>query len=216
MRTLTALLLLFFLAIDSSGQTRYEKGYFIDNDNQRIDCLIQKKDWKNNPSEFSYKLDDSSAPAEGDITSVKEFGLPGNFKFIRADVKIDHSNTLAISSIGDENPNWGQELLFLKVLLEGRAKLYSVDNKYGKKFFYSVADSAINQLVYKRFFVGSSLAENNSFKDQLLMDLSCPNAGMESVEHITYTTEDLEKYFHSYNRCMGGESFEVHRKDKEK
>jgi hypothetical protein len=131
-------------------------------------------------------------------------------------VKIDHSNTLAISSIGDENPNWAQETLFLKVLLEGRAKLYRVDNKYGKKFFYAVADSPISQLVYKRFFVGSSLAENNGFKDQLLMDLTCPNAGMESVEHITYTTEDLERYFHSYNKCMGSESFEVQKKDRKK
>ena len=88
MRTLTALLLLFFFVAESFGQ-KYEKGYFVNNDNERIECLMKKKDWKINPTEFSYKLDESAAPLEGDVNSVKEFGMANSCKFINADVKID-------------------------------------------------------------------------------------------------------------------------------
>lgn len=200
MRTLAALLLLFFFVSQSYGQ--FEKGYLITKDNKRTECLIKKKDLKINPTEFSYKLDNSSAIEVGDITSVIEFGIPGSCKFIKADVKIDRSSTLATALIGNEHPDWSQEQLFLKVIVEGKANLYAYDGKTGKKFFYSVIDkdSAINQLVYKRFFIGSSVAENNSFKNQLLTDLNCPNVKLEDVEDLTYTTEDLGQYFESYNK----------------
>jgi hypothetical protein len=51
--------------------------------------------------------------------------------------------------------------------------------------------------------VGSKVAENNSFKDQLLTDLNCPNSKLEEVEDIAYTTEDLTNYFNLYNNCWG-------------
>lgn len=199
---------------ESFGQIKYEKGYFINLTNERTECLIKNKDWKNNPTEFSYKLEKSSLSEEGNINTIKEFGIYNFSKFVSTDVKIDRSISLATELIGNENPLWRQETLFLKVLLDGKAKLYSYDSNNGRKFFYSVADSSINQLIYKRFRINflakntfgeqlSPIAENNTYKDQLLMDLNCPNATLESVENITYRTEDLEKYFQSYNSCMG-------------
>ena len=118
---------------------------------------------------------------------------------------------MATSSIGDENPDWGQEKLFLKVLLEGKAKLYCYDGRNGRKFFYSVNDTPINQLVYKRFIISSSIAENNSYKDQLLMDLNCPNSGLPGLENITYTAEDLVEYFKAFNTCMGDMTIEMNK-----
>ena len=215
MRLLTAFFLFFTFVNASFGQIKYENGYFINNDNKRIECLIKNKDWKNNPTEFSYKLLDSSASEDGNLSFIKEFGIYNFSKYINADVKIDRSKLQATELIGNENPLWSQEKLFLKVLLEGRANLYCYDDGNGRRFFYSVNDTTtIQQLVYKKFrvnFLGkntygeqlSPIAENNTYKDQLLMDLSCPNSILESVEVLNYKTDDLVKYFIDFNKCMG-------------
>lgn len=225
MRTLTALLILFLIVNESFGQIRYEKGYFINRANVRTECLIRNRDWKNNPTEFRYKLEDSNIVENGNINSIKEFGIYNFSKFVSADVKIDRSKLQATELIGNENPLWRQEQLFLKVLLEGKANLYCFDDSNGRRFFYSVKDTAISQLVYKKFRVNflakntfgeqlSPIAENNTYKDQLLLDLNCPDATLESVEDVTYRTDDLEKYFRSYNQCMGDTIIEKKKKSK--
>ena len=209
MRTLTAFLLLFLIATTSFGQLKYEKGYFINNDNQRIECLIKNMDWKNNPNHFSYKLDNSAASLKGDLNSSKEFGIYNVYKFVKADVKIDHSKTQAHSLSDNPEPLWWQEKLFLKVLVEGKAKLYCYESSNGKKFFYAVSDSAIKQLIHKEFLVGPVIAENNSFRDQLLMELRLPNTGVKNVDSISYTSESLIKYFKSYNGFKDDTSIEL-------
>ena len=42
------------------SQISFENGYFIDNNNQKINCLIKNLDWEKNPTEFKYKLSESS------------------------------------------------------------------------------------------------------------------------------------------------------------
>ena len=225
MRTLMTLVLLFLIVTASFGQIKYEKGYLITSQGERVECLIKNKDWKNNPSEFNYKLSDSSTPQEGNLTSVKEFGIYNYSKFIGADVEIDRSSAQATGLVGNAEPLWSQERLFLRVLLDGKAKLYSYDNSGGRKFFYSMTDTAIYQLVYKKFRINflakntmgqelSPIAENSTYKDQLLENLKCSTGKLESVDNLTYITEDLERYFRSYNRCMGDTINEMNKQTK--
>ena len=52
------ILVLAFITISclqSYSQIIFENGYFIDESNNRIECLIKNIDWKNNPTEFEYK-----------------------------------------------------------------------------------------------------------------------------------------------------------------
>ena len=70
-------LFLLLMVVCSYGQIRFEKGYFITNENQRTECLIKNVDWKNNPHEFLYKLKDRKETQKGTIQSVKEFGIYG-------------------------------------------------------------------------------------------------------------------------------------------
>ena len=220
MRTLAVLLLVFLFVNESFGQIKYEKGYFVNTQGERIECLIKNRDWKNNPSKFIYKLNDSSKPEDGNIHSVKEFGIYNYSKFVGADVEIDRSNIQENGLAGKPELLWSQEKLFLRVLVEGTAKLYSYDNSSGRKFFYSVSDTAIDQLIYKKFNINfastntigqglSPMAEISTYKNQLLMDLKCPKGKLESVDNLTYTTEDIERYFRSYNKCMGDTSPEM-------
>lgn len=215
MRTVTALLILFFIVTESFGQVKFEKGYIINNDNKRIECLIKNRDWKYNPTEFSYKLKASGTPETGDITSVKEFGIYNYYKFVGADVKIDRSANPKMTITTDKDPIWKQEKLFLKVLLEGKAKLYSYDSNNGIRFFYSVDGNPISQLVYKEYKVDMSLVKNTSYWQQLWKDLQYNESSMDVVKNIDYNSKDLEAYFKSYNISFGDSKTEISHKARE-
>ena len=209
MRTLTTFLILFLIVTESFGQMKYEKGYFINNDNQKSECMIKNRNWKNNPTEFSYKLNNSGEAKNGDLTSVKEFGIYNSFKFVGADVKIDRSVNPKTTITTEKDPIWKQEKLFLKVLVDGKAKLYSYVDQNLERFFYSVGDGAISQLVYKEYKSGLNLVKNTSFRQQIWNDLKFTDSSMDLVKNMNYTSKDLEQYFKSYNSSFGGPVNEI-------
>ena len=165
------LLLNLLPVIISFGQIEFEKGHFIDLNNQRIDCLIKNHEWKNNPKEFSYKLPGSDVSKEMQVTDVKEFEIEGYAKYVSVDVKIDRSTDDLSRLYYNRNPEWSNERLFLKVLINGKASLYFYGEENLKRFFYRVTDS-ISQLVYKKFLAENKESKtNNTFLQQLWMDV---------------------------------------------
>lgn len=95
-----------FLVIKAYSQIEFEKGYFINLENERIECLIKNKDWKNNPIEFEYKLSETGNYKKEGVTTVKEFGIDNISKYIGREVQIDRSseNIQALSSTRE--PEW--------------------------------------------------------------------------------------------------------------
>lgn len=88
-------LLLIFTAIfslNSYSQINFEKGYFINNSNQRIECKIRNIDSKKNPTQFEYRLTDEGDSKMGNIVTVREFGIYNEAKYSAALVKIDRSS----------------------------------------------------------------------------------------------------------------------------
>jgi hypothetical protein len=208
-------LLLTFLALStfsSFGQVLFEKGYFIDNENNRIECLIKNYDWKNNPKEFEFKTDKSDEIQKAGISSVKEFGISGFSKYVRANVKIDRSTT-DISRLSNSNdPEWSEELLLLKVIVEGKASLYHYEEKSLSRFFYSVVDSVIQQLIYKEYLTeDNTVGVINKFRQQLWIDVRCGKNDQAGYDRIYYEKKSLEKYFINYNMCIN-EEYKVYKK----
>jgi hypothetical protein len=202
------LVLLLFVVFKTFGQITFEKGYIITNDNKKIDCLIKNLDWRNNPTEFSYKLAETDSVRLGTLKTIKGFGVDGYSSYVRALTQIDRSSNLTEKLSKDKNPNWTKETLFLKVLVSGSAKLYQYNYSELEKYFYSKSDTAISQLVYKKYVEVQDgqdigIAENNKFRGQLWSYVKCPTANMNSVKDIKYTQIDLEKYFKNYNKCVG-------------
>jgi len=202
---------LFFSATLSYGQISYEKGYFLDNKNQITDCFIKNDDWNNNPDKFYFRQIDSDIPREANIEYVKEFCIDGVSKYIRANILIDRSSNDPNKLTSDKNPLWSQEQLFLKVLVEGKASLYYYRDGTVERFFYSVSDTAIYQLINKKYLIfnyvylqdESTYAENNKFRQQLWIDVRCPGINMNSMENISYSQGDLTRYFIGYNSDFG-------------
>ena len=117
-------LLIILFSYSSYSQIVFEKGYFINNSNEKMECFIKNIDWRNNPTEFTYKTSEVSTQKNIGIESVKEFGLYNFSKYVRKTVEIDKSLESLDRLAHEKNPVFIEQELFLKVLVEGQANLY--------------------------------------------------------------------------------------------
>lgn len=190
------------------SQISFEKGYYIDNDEQKIECLIKNSDWRSNPTEFEYKLSENSEQKKATIELVKEFGIYNYSKFLRTNVNIDRSSKNFDDLSILRNPVFKEETLFLKILIDGKASLYQyIDGNLIRFFFSNDYSNNIEQLVFKNYKVSSDLiGENNMFRQQLLNDLKCQNIKDKDIKKAKYDKDDLSKFFTQYNECDNSES----------
>lgn len=188
------------------GQYRFEKGYFIDNDGQRTECLLRNVGWPYNPSFFEYKLADNEPVSRKESKDVKEFGIPGTIRFVSARVNIDRS-----TDAPDDNsmsntfePEWKEEQLFLKVLEEGDVSLLVYEENGFTRFFYQVKSSPIQQLIHKRYRQPGETyhSYNRNYLNQLLVHVNCKKLPIERLENIGYTAFALRKWFRQHNLCI--------------
>lgn len=208
-------LLTIILSFNCHSQISFEKGYYIDNTNQRVDCLIKNIDWKNNPIEFEYKLSEVSETKEMTIKSIKEFGIDKVSKYIRATLKIDRSSEILDNLSNNKNPIFKEEELFLEVLIEGKANLYLFRDGDLERYFYSKENSAIEQLIFKSYKISNNkIGKNNRFKNQLWNNLKCPDFKKSKFEYLDYQKNDLVDFFVEYNKCKGGKITNYEEKQK--
>ena len=201
---ITILSLLLFL--NSFSQTKYESAYIITNNGEKIEGLILNEDWRVNPREINFKSSQDEPAQTMGIGSVEEFGINGEVKYQRATVRIDKSSELLKTLTDERSLDFQEEQLFLKVLIDGKASLYSFEGVDFKKFFYRVGDSDIEQLVFKTYLTtGTRIGENNQYKQQLLNSLQCADISSREIEHLKYTSEELIRVFKKYNKCEGGQ-----------
>lgn len=193
------------------AQIIFEKGYFIDNNDQKISCQIRNKEWKNNPVVFEYKTDDNLTVKTGSLESVKEFGVGTTIRFVRCTVDMDRSSDRVEKLTEEREPEFQEETLFLRILVDGKASLYHFEDGSLNRFFYQLDGSNILQLVYKRYFVSPTEAGvNNRYRQQLSNELKC---GKElKVENLEYQKNPLVKFFIKYNECKKSEFTSYYKK----
>lgn len=199
------LFLLLVLGINGYSQISFEKGYYINDANQRIDCLIKNMDWINTPTQFEYKLSEHGETKIGTMAYTKEFGVGNTLKYIRSSVNIDRSSESVNELSTNRNPIFKEETLFLKLLVEGEANLYQYDDGNLRRFFYNKENTDIEQLVYKSYKTEEQIIhKNNSFKNQLRKDLKCPTIGYEKLKNLEYNKNNLVDFFIEFNKCSSG------------
>jgi len=215
MKTQLLLLLTTILSLNCYSQISFEKGYYINNSNEKVDCLIKNIDWMNNPTGFEYKLTENSDSQKATIKTVKEFGIYNTSKYGRYLVKIDKSSN-AISKMSNVKEGiFEEEELFLKVLIEGKANLYSFEDESLIRYFYSKDNTKIEQLIYKQYLdLENKIATNNRYKQQLWNDLKCTTFRMNKVENLEYKKNELISFFIEYNKCNNQEYINFEEKQK--
>lgn len=202
-----SILLFFILSIPTlniKAQEKYEKGYFIDTTGNKTVCFIKNKDWKNNPSKFQYKIDETSEPMSMDNNLISEFGVYGYPRYLCRIVKMDRSSNKIEELTQERNPKWFIERLFLKEIVKGNASLYYYEDESLIRFFYSISDTNIDQLIYKPYIQDNAINYNESFKQQLINNVNCNNTDNSKIINLRYTINSLTNYFQHYNVCMGG------------
>ena len=197
-------IIILFLGLNSIAQTKFEKGYYIDNSNKKVECFIKNIDWLNNPIKVTYKLKINSKQKDFSIKNVKEFGIYNASKYIRASVDIDRSSKFLKELTRFKEPNLKEEELFLKVLVEGMANLYSYTDGDGNlvRFFFNKNDSKIKQLIFKKYRkTDNRIARNNKYKQQLWSSLKCNQISFNSFKNLDYNEKDLIHFFKNFYNC---------------
>jgi hypothetical protein len=213
-------LIVFFFCLISShsifSQIKYEKGYFIDNNDQRTECLIRNVDWDNDPSEFDYKLNSGENSKTVKIADAKEFGVYNFSTYVRAKVKRDISMVKGDKFSRSRAPEWKEEVLFLKVLIRGDATLLTCKKSNTEYFFFTVGNAPVEQLIYKQYIIPKteSVGFNRDFVAQLNTHVKCGDYASSNLANLSYKSGDLKKYFHKYNACKGSPSIDTETKIK--
>lgn len=188
-----------------SGQTRFEKGFFITNSGTKTACLIRNTDWVYNPTSFDYKIGEGDKIQTAVLADVQEFLVEGKCKYIRAAVKMDRSSDALIDNEISTNmaPEWKDETVWLKVLIEGSATLFSYQENGLTRFFYSVNNSPATALIYKRYQQQGveSFQYNRNYINQLLVEVNCLQSPVQTIENVEYDAKSLAKWFRRDNEC---------------
>ncbi|WP_172665841.1 outer membrane beta-barrel protein [Flammeovirga sp. OC4] len=181
------------------AQINFEKGYIINNDNERLECFIKNLEWAQSPRKIEYRLSQDSKAKSGSLEDIKAFGIEGEFKYIKETVQIDHSSNNLANLKEERGPLFKEETVFLKVILEGKASLYQYKDMELLRFFLHLDGKEIEPLVYKRYRSKNKIAYNSYFKQQLYLNLRTNNITIADVENIDYSLKKIKPVIQKFN-----------------
>ncbi len=191
-------LALFFLLLSSSifAQVNFEKGYYIDKDDNKIECYIKNLDWNTAPDEIFFKLDLDNGANKISTSSINEFQVYNTDQYYKR---------LIVEELEFNNNNVARGLLF-KVLLEGEASIYEISREK-KQFFYGKKGKKVKPLSHKKSVDNKSrIKEDNSFRRALFDELKCSSSlNLQEFRSLKYNANDLVEIFEIYNLCLNKE-----------
>jgi len=198
--------ILFFLySLSSFAQNTFENGYFINDNDVKVDCLIKNMDWKDNPEEFYYKIDSTTVARLATIAEIKEFGINNISVYSRQEVLIDKSSSNINKLSTQRKAVFERDTVFLKTLISGKASLFSYQKNNLIRYFYSTNELMLSQLIYKKFLdlLQNKVGENTRYQQQLWSSMLCSAITKRTIKNVTYNNNDLIKFFKTYNKCTG-------------
>lgn len=197
-------LLFLLIGVTCTAQNSFKEGYFIDNNNQQIDCLIKDIGWKDNPTKFKYKLSSEATIESASIDSIKKFVITDISYYQRFDVEIDRSSKDISQMTKIKQPIFQKEQLFLERIVSGTVNLYKYRDGDLIRFFYEKEDVKIEQLIFKVYKenYNEPIRRNERFKQQIWESLKCQNISIKDIGDIDYKEQELSKLFIKYNYCI--------------
>ncbi len=211
-------LLTLLLCVSGSSafaQITYDPAYFVKNDTDTVRCLIRNLDWRNSPTDFEYKLTESSEVMIAVVDEVSEFGFVGGNKYVRYRGNIN---------LFDQNPAYyttSKEMdlapmsVFLKVLLEGKASLWIYENSGQYQYVMKLQGQEPELLLYKVYMDNKAMREVHTYRKQLYRGLFSEQLVQRDYYGVDYERNDFIRLFEKYNKLNGGASV-AYQKEKRK
>lgn len=189
----------------SFGQISYERGYYISLAGDTVNGLIRSDGWRSNPYGFRYKINEDAEIKMISPFTCKEVGFEDGQRFINATVSIDQSAKNNIVNSSSE-PDFSDEIVFLKVLIEGKGSLYKYEYKENVLYFYSYEGGEKKQLIYKKYEVAqNTFGANDQYKQQLWMNFRYPESTIKEFDLLHYTQRDLVNVFKKFNESQSAD-----------
>jgi hypothetical protein len=196
-------LLICISCLSGYAQVKFDSGYFVANDGRKTVCLIKNYDWKYNPTEFLYKQSENADAQKATITDVREFGVFNFSRYERYDVDIDTSTDQLEGVTTNAAPEFKRQTVFLKVLVQGKASLYTWWAENLIRYFIKTDTGSAKQLIHKTYYGSAeqtSLLENNLFRNQLVASLAAPDLSQKDFADLSYNDKSLTRIFERYNK----------------
>ncbi|RZJ68592.1 MAG: hypothetical protein EOO45_14680 [Flavobacterium sp.] len=204
MKKITLFVALFLISVAYSQDK--VSGYYINMAGQRTDGFFKDAYFEDETTlRFSTSTDGKFDKLE--TANVKEYGIGNDYKFVKETIQMDMSGSDG-SQLGlNKEPNFETKTVFLNVLTEGDASLYSRYVNGVNKLFYKIDSKqiTIRQLVYKKYRVANfATAENNQYRQQLYADLMCGKTyEINKYVNVSYNKKDIIPLIKAYNDCKG-------------
>ncbi|MBK5279396.1 MAG: hypothetical protein JJE09_11100 [Bacteroidia bacterium] len=206
MKCLTAIAAIMLCSFFAHGQPSiFEKGYFIDTSGGKTDCFIKLEDW-NAQRGIHYRVNKKDSARIKEINWIKEFGVKDKLKYIKVKANIDISGDAEDLLSYEQNPEWHEEELFLRVLVEGKINLYAFEVKGSKRYFFNENGTPVEQLVFKKYRTAAGVRNNLTYQKTLFNQFNCMDSTEQYFKTIKYSAGDLTKAFEIINACEGSAS----------
>ncbi|WP_307414958.1 hypothetical protein [Formosa algae] len=183
------------------AQIKYEKGYFVDTSGNTIECYLKNNsNIQNSTDPINYKLEQDSEVKTINYNLIKEISIYNTYKFVKQSVEIGREDPLHENA---KDFAFKTESLFLRVIIEGKANLYSYKEKGVEIFFFSTDILAPQQLIFKSYRDENYKAkqENRTYRKQLFENLTCEGIDFYDTINLKYDENDLSGFFITYNTC---------------
>lgn len=201
-RFLTVTLLLTYIA--ANAQISFDPGYYVNSNGDTIRGLIKNLDWKNNPVSVEFKKDVDSNSSVLLMDSINGFGVANDIVFRKFLVDIAVFSPRIEEYSSKHNPEYSQKVVLLRQLIEGEKELYVYLESNFQCFFAGNKGDIPQQLVHKFYIAETQLiAENNQYRNQLFLLLSCPCLKSMDFEKLPYLRKEIIKLFETYYACSG-------------
>lgn len=188
-----------------SAQENYQKGYYIDQADEKIEGWINNQQWRYSPQKILFKSSENAAPRELTPDIAKVVHIEGQARYLGGSVMIDYSSDDLRKITHFKEARLERKSLFLRTLIEGKASLYEYSMEGLRRYFYSTGDQPVEQLIYKAYQEGNVVRYNKTFKTELWDQLKCGAIKIDQIQDLEYNEKDLKAFFISYNRCQNAE-----------
>ena len=180
--------LFFLFNIVLPMQAQFSESYIVNTKGEKIECLIKDLNWTHTPQDIQYKLTEKDEMKTVGIDEIKEFQVYGTGHFYK-------KFTYWLNS--------EEKTSFLRVLLEGKASLYELnDITQGLFFLYQSTDIPIQVLLP---ITNNSSLKEESFRKELFDNVFCENTKTGDIRELKYVRNDLITFFEKYNNCISAE-----------